>query len=136
MSQHLLTSADPEEDPDIHRQAEPERQRDIEQHRRIRRLRQTPARSIARSTICSSCGGGIRHLCASEGEEEEQEGPAEFSHEGDEVVANFVWQEAEDWDSQFILGFGFVFGGSALHARELQEGFGRSLDVHRDGRRR
>lgn len=83
-------STNPEEHPHAHHQTESKHQTDIQQHTRIRRLRNAVIPTVLsrrRPVAEHSCR--ISNLRPPECEEEEHEGPAELGESGDEFVAPF-----------------------------------------------
>lgn len=80
-------------------------------------------KAAASGRSCSSIGD----LRSAESEEQEEECANELAHHGDEVIANFVREEAYAWQSKFFLRRVGVRTG---HAREGDEVRAGSVDVH------
>lgn len=97
-----LTSTDPEENPGIDGQREPECQTDVQEY--------TGVGYLCQGTRCgtSSSSGGIGDLGSGKGEEQEQKCANELAAHSNEMVARLIGDEAEKWESELILAIGLV----------------------------
>jgi hypothetical protein len=82
-------TADPEEYPHIHHQAEAEDETDVEQNTRVWCLRNAVV-LLASSRLVSVDSCCVGDLCSAKGKEQEHEGAAELCGGSDELIAPFV----------------------------------------------